>query len=50
MARTIEELLRTALETDDDRDVSVPLHKANGPLPGVDVSDRDRLYDLMEGR
>jgi hypothetical protein len=27
----------------------LPLHRT-GPRPGVDVADRDRLYDLMEGR
>ena len=48
LARTIEELLRTALGTDEPRNVSVPVHHGNGPLPGVDIADRERLYDMME--
>lgn len=26
----------------------LPIHKKNGPRPDVDISDRDRLYDLMD--
>jgi len=48
LARTIEELLRTALGTPEHRDATIPLHQGNGPLPGVDIADRERLYDLME--
>jgi hypothetical protein len=50
LARTIEDLLRGALSTRAGSPPSVPLHRGNGPLPGVDVADRDRLYDLMERR
>lgn len=53
MARTIEDLLRNALEpkrAGRSRRVSPPLHAGVGPRPGVDVADRDRLYDLMEDR
>jgi hypothetical protein len=52
LARTIEELLRAALRTGARAQppALVPLHRGNGPRPGVDLADRDRLYDLMEGR
>jgi hypothetical protein len=50
LARTIEDLLRSALGSDRAGFVEVPLHGENGPLPGVDIADRERLYDLMEGR
>ena len=50
-ARTVEDLLRTALGTDaEHRTPELPLHRGIGPRPGVDLSDRDRLYDLMDGR
>lgn len=49
LARTIEELLRDALgRPESGHDVELPLHEGNGPRPGVDIADRDRLYDLME--
>jgi len=51
LARTIEDLLRSALAGGQGSGcVEVPLHRGNGPLPGVDIADRDRLYDLMGGR
>lgn len=54
LARTIEDLLRTALGEKTAAQCAprapLPLHRANGPRPGVDISDRDRLYDLMDGR
>lgn len=49
LARTIEDLLRTALAEGAAAPPELPLHRT-GPRPGVDVADRDRLYDLMEGR
>jgi hypothetical protein len=50
LARTIEDLLRAAMDLGGSGEVSPPLHEDNGPRPGVDIADRDRLYDLMEGR
>lgn len=51
LARTIEDLLRAAFDRrTPSRPVKLPLHRKNGPRPGVDIADRDRLYDLMEGR
>ena len=50
VARTIEELLRSSLTKGSRPTVELPLHRDNGPLPGVEIADRDRLYDLMEGR
>jgi hypothetical protein len=50
LARTIEDLLRVALGSGTPTDVAVPLHRDNGPQPGVDIADRERLYDLMEHR
>lgn len=46
MARTIESLLRAALASDEPRP-ELPLHRDNGPRPGVDIADRHQLYDLM---
>lgn len=28
--------------------VTIPLHKKNGARPGIDISDRNALYDFME--
>lgn len=51
LARTIEDLLRLALAGGGPSPrTSPPVHPGNGPRPGVDIADRDRLYDLMEGR
>jgi hypothetical protein len=50
MARTIERLLRSALDHASPGKVRLPLHRDNGPSNGVDIADRSRLYDLMEGR
>ncbi len=30
------------------RSFELPLHKGLGPRPGVDISDREALYDLMD--
>ncbi len=50
LARTIEDLLRSTLDHKPARVPELPLHRGDGPLPGVDISDRDRLYDLMDER
>jgi Arc/MetJ family transcription regulator len=50
LARTIEDLLRVALGSGAASEASPPLHRGNGPQPGVDIADRERLYDLMERR
>lgn len=51
LARTIEDLLRAALGEKSPAEVALPpVHRGNGPQPGVDIADRERLYDLMEGR
>lgn len=50
LARTIEDLLRAALASGTPARVFPPIHRANGPQPGVDIADRERLYDLMERR
>jgi hypothetical protein len=52
LARTIEDLIRTALGSGAGTEAQLPppLHRDNGPQPGVDIADRERLYDLMERR
>ncbi len=52
LARTIEDLLRGALRRGarSHPPAPLPLHRGNGPRPGVDIADRERLYDLMEER
>jgi hypothetical protein len=50
LARTIEDLLRAALSPGILARVCPPVHRGNGPLPGVDIAGRERLYDLMERR
>lgn len=51
LAHTIQELLRSAMAPKKRKPPrSAPLHQNNGPQAGVDISDRDRLYDLMAGR
>lgn len=50
LARTIEDLLRSSFAKGPQPVVELPLHCDNGSRPGIDIADRDRLYDLMEGR
>lgn len=50
LARTIEDLLRGSLAQGGEPRRELPLHSGNGALPGVDIADRDRLYDRMEDR
>lgn len=51
LARMIEELLRRSLaDTKAAPPAALPLHRHNGPRAGVNIADRDHLYDLMEGR
>jgi hypothetical protein len=50
MARTIESLLKSALYDAPAAKGRVPLHGGNGPNRGIDIADRDALYELMEGR
>jgi hypothetical protein len=50
LARTIEDLLRVALASGSPTRVAPPVHRDNGPRTGVDIADRERLYDLMERR
>ncbi len=51
LARTIEDLLRAALDGPPSAGrPAPPLHQRNGPRAGVEIADRERLYDLLEGR
>jgi hypothetical protein len=51
IARTIEDLLRAALDRGSGaEEPELPLHRQNGPRAGVDIADRNQIYDLMEGR
>jgi hypothetical protein len=47
LARTIEDLLRRSLNPKPAQATEIPLHSGNGPVAGIDIADRDRLYDLM---
>lgn len=54
-ARTLKEvindLLRLGLNmTTEKRDMKFEItpHKNNGPQPGVNIADREALYDLMD--
>ncbi len=47
----INDLLRTALNylpATKTSPVKLPLHKGNGPKTGVEISDRNALYDLLD--
>ena len=49
ITQTVSRLLKQALvDEEGKRSVELPLHCENGPRDGVDISDRDALYDLME--
>lgn len=53
MTRLIEEAVRASLETAPapSKPFKFKLVTVRGELlPGVDLDDRDKLYDLMEGR
>ena len=54
LAALVNELLHAAIESRAGKTFRfrLAIHKggpSDGPLPGVDLTDRDRLYDLMEG-
>lgn len=47
----LNELLRFALNamaTSKKKKMKLPLHRSSGPVAGVDVSDRNSLYDLLD--
>lgn len=49
----VNDLLRIGLNTAKPRKTvlfKIPVHKGIGPQPGVDIADRNALYDLMEDR
>lgn len=51
LKEVLNDLLRSALNVSPPKANSrftLPLHKNNGPRPGVDIADRNALYDLME--
>lgn len=51
LKEVLNDLLRFALNVSSAQKkvrFKIPLHKRNGPRPGVDVSDRNSLYDLMD--
>lgn len=53
LTRILEEALRQFIQPSARRKKSFrlkPLIKKGGKIPGVDLSDRDSLYELMEGR
>ena len=51
LKEVLNDLLRFALQAlprQKGRAVQIPLHRKNGPLPGIDIADRNALYDLLE--
>ena len=53
LRRVVEDALRVYLDRPSAREVPYKLEfpvVQGRILPGVDLSDRDALYDLMEGR
>jgi hypothetical protein len=54
LSRTISDLVRAGLKRSEQREC--PAYSFDWPtfrgrlMPGVDVDDRDRLYEVMEGR
>ena len=51
MARTIQDILRKELDENPKQHTipELPLHTHVGVRTNIDIADRDRLYDLMEG-
>ncbi len=49
MARTIEDLLRQALDQRPRHTPPKLAHHNDGPRPGIDIADRDQLFDLLDG-
>lgn len=55
LKEVVNDLLRIALSTFAGREATapkkfkIPENKHIKPLPGVDISDRNSLYDIMEG-
>jgi hypothetical protein len=52
ITKTISELLANALlpKAKSKKKQRIVVHRGVGPIKGVDVTDRNLLYDLMEGR
>jgi hypothetical protein len=50
LTRVIEDALRGYLAPARRRDFKLELVIKNGKSRGIDVADRDALYDRMEGR
>lgn len=51
LKEVLNDLLRFALQAFPKEKTSrldLPLHKKNGPLPGIDIADRNSLYDLLD--
>lgn len=52
LKEVLNDLLRKALNFPHHSHkikLQIPLYKGSGPRKGVDISDRNSLYDLMEG-
>jgi len=51
LKEVLNELLRFALQALPKEKVSqfeIPLHRKNGPQPGIDIADRNSLYDFLD--
>ena len=51
LKEVLNDLLRSAFNAMPSQKATsfqIPLHKGNGPRAGVDISDRDSLYALMD--
>lgn len=51
MSDLLEDLLRRAFADEERSDYKLELGNWNGSLrPGVEICDRDKLFDLLDGR
>ena len=50
MSELVESALRESLARSESTSVKIPLPTFRGGKPKVDISNRDMLYDTMEGR
>lgn len=51
LKEVLNDLLRTALNalaTKEARPTALPLHRRNGPQSGIDLADRNALYDFLD--
>lgn len=51
LTQVVNDLLRSSLQVVKKKpssDVKIPRHRNNGPRPGIDIADRQALYEILD--